>query len=97
MLKKTKLYSGITLFVQAFSFLTAFIMLCKKKKGLANGFLAIAAIGGAVGASLIYLNSKDELKRRKFLAAGGAYRSPYPYGDSDMFFDIEEYEDADGL
>lgn len=69
MLQKTKLYAGITLFVQSFSFLAMFIMLFRKRTGFANVFLAIAAVSGAVGAALLYLDSKDELKRRRIITA----------------------------
>lgn len=72
MLKKTKFYVGITLIVQAVSFAAMFISLCRKKKSLANAILAIALAGGITGAVLLYLDSKDEHKRRKITAARDA-------------------------
>ncbi len=69
MLKKTKFYVGITLIIQSFSFIGLFIALCRKKKNVAGVILAIAAVGGITGAVLLYLDSKDEPKRRKIITA----------------------------
>ena len=54
MIKKTRLYVGISLVVQAFSFLIMFLILCTKKKSVAAAFLAVAAMQGAAGAYLLY-------------------------------------------
>jgi len=89
MLKKTKFYVGISLLVQSFSFVVMFFALCKKKKDLASVILAIAAAGGAAGAVLLYLDAKDELKRRKITAARDACCGD----DGDFFDDFDEYVD----
>ena len=54
MQKKIRLYVGIALVIQAFSFFVMFIILCVKKKSIAAAFLAVAAMEGAVGGYLIY-------------------------------------------
>lgn len=59
MLKKTKLFVGIALLVEAVVALAAFVSLVAKKKSIAAAFLAMSAVGGAVGAFLI-CKSKDE-------------------------------------
>lgn len=89
MLKKTKFYVGITLIVQALSFMAMFVMLCRKKKSLAGAILAIAIAGGVTGALLLYLDSKDELKRRKITAARDACCGD----DFDEFFMDSDDED----
>ena len=91
MLNRTKFYAGITLLVQSVSFLAMFIMLCRKKKSIANVCLAVAAAGGVAGALLLFLDSRDELKRRKIIAARDACCSDYP----DEFFDFSEPDTED--
>ena len=53
MLKKTKLFVGIALLVEAVIALATFVSLVAKKKSIAAAFLAMSAVGGAVGAYLI--------------------------------------------
>ena len=54
MFKKTKLYVGVALVVNALtSFITFIILLCKKKSS-AGAFLAFSAMSGAAGAYLLY-------------------------------------------
>lgn len=60
MFKKTKLYVGVTLLVQAVSSLVMFFILLGKKKSVAGAFLALAAVSGAVGGYLLYDCKKDE-------------------------------------
>lgn len=72
MLNKNKFYLGMSFIVQAFSFAALFMVLCKKKRSIANAFLTVAAMGGIAGMALLYLDSKDELKRRKITAARDA-------------------------
>lgn len=54
MLKKSRLFVGITLVVQAISFLCMFLILWAKKKSIASAFLALSAAEGAAGAYLLY-------------------------------------------
>ena len=91
MFKKTKLYIGVAFIVQSVSCLVAFFILCKKEKSVAKAFLAVAAVGGIAGAAMLYLNAKDELKRRKIAAASDACCAD----DGSDYFD--EYEDLDEI
>lgn len=59
MIKKTRLFVGISLIVQAFSFLIMFLILCTKKKSIAAAFIAVAAMEGACGAYLLYQEKVD--------------------------------------
>ncbi|MBQ2119245.1 MAG: hypothetical protein II192_09320 [Clostridia bacterium] len=59
-MKKTRLYVGITLLVQAVSFVIMFIILAAKKKSLAAAFLAVAAMEGAAGGYLLWQYRQDE-------------------------------------
>ena len=59
MLKKTRLYVGISLIVQAFSCLFMFLILCTKKKSIASAFLAVAAMNGVAGAYLLYQHKSE--------------------------------------
>ncbi len=61
MIKKTRLYVGIALIVQAISFVFMFLILCAKKKSIAAAFLAVAAMEGLCGAYLLY-QEKEELR-----------------------------------
>ena len=60
LLKKYKLTIGLSLLVQSASFVVLFFMLYKKKKSLAETFLAMSAIGGAAGAYLVLKAAKEE-------------------------------------
>lgn len=74
--KKTKLYIGISLMIQAISFIALFIMLYTKKRSYSSAFLVLGVLGGAVGAYLLYLqkleddleyeDNFDEFLRRKY-------------------------------
>lgn len=59
-LKKSKLYIGITLIIQAISFVALFLITYSKKRSFATAFLAMGLIGGAVGAYLLYLQKLDD-------------------------------------
>ena len=61
MFNKFNFNIGITLIVQSISFVILFFMLYRKKKNLANTFLALSAIGGAAGAYLVLTEAKKEL------------------------------------
>jgi hypothetical protein len=60
MFKKTKLYVGVSLIVQAVSAVFMFFILLGKKKSLAGAFMALATVCGAAGAYLLYDCKKDE-------------------------------------
>ncbi len=60
MFKKTKLYVGVSLVVQAVCSVTMFFILLGKKKSVAGAFLALAAISGAAGGYLLYDCKQDE-------------------------------------
>lgn len=60
MFKKTKLYVGVSLLVQAVTSVVMFFILLGKKKSIAGAFLALAAVSGAAGGYLIYDCKKDE-------------------------------------
>ncbi len=59
MLKKTRLYVGISLIVQAFTCLFMFLILCAKKKSVASAFLAVAAMNGVAGVYLLYQHKTE--------------------------------------
>ena len=66
MLKKTRLYVGIALVVQAFSSMFMFLILCTKKKSIAAAFLAVAAMNGVAGAYLLYQHKSDMKEEEEF-------------------------------
>ena len=82
MLKKTRLYVGISLIVQAFSCLIMFLILCTKKKSVASAFLAVAAMNGVAGAYLLYQH-KSELKEEEF--------------DPSCYFEDEDFDFDDSM
>ncbi len=91
MLKKSKLILALSLIAQSFSFLLMFFMLWRKKKSLANAFLAVAAMGGATGAVLL-------AKMKKEIAATSLeFDDDLPVKDSDTHEEIgEELFELDG-
>ena len=62
MFKKYRFHVGLTLLVQSASFVILFFMLYRKKKSLANTFLALSAIGGITGAYLVLKEAKNEVE-----------------------------------
>ena len=84
MQKKIRLYVGIALVIQAFSFFVMFIILCVKKKSIAAAFLAVAAMEGAVGGYLIY-----QEKKAKKLSYGGI--------DDEGLFDNNSFDFDDSM
>ena len=62
MFKKYRFHVGLTLLVQSASFIILFFMLYRKKKSLANTFLALSAIGGIAGAYLVLKEAKREVE-----------------------------------
>ena len=62
MIKKYRFHIGLTLLVQSASFIILFFMLYKKKKSLANTFLALSAVGGIAGAYLVLKEAKCEVE-----------------------------------
>lgn len=81
MLRKTRLYVGIALVVQAFSSLIMFLILCTKKKSVASAFLAVAAMNGVAGAYLLYQH-KNELEEEEDNFDPSQY-----FADDDFTFD----------
>ena len=62
MFKKYRFHVGLTLLVQSASFIILFFMLYRRKKSLANTFLALSAIGGIAGAYLVLKEAKNEVE-----------------------------------
>ena len=60
MFKKTKLYVGVSLLVQAVSAVFMFFILVGKKKSISGAFMALATVCGVAGAYLLYDCKKDE-------------------------------------
>ncbi len=81
MVKKYRFHVGLTLLVQSASFVVLFFMLYRKKKSLANTFLALSAIGGIAGAYLVLKEAKSEVEAceqaAKDVCEGGIYGDAY--------------------
>jgi len=93
MIKKTRLFVGISLVVQAFSFLIMFLILCTKKKSIAAAFLAVAAMEGACGAYLLY-QEKSEGAQEDFDASEFFADEDFNFDDSMINADV--YGQNDG-
>lgn len=74
MFKKSKLYIGISLIVQAVSFLILFFSFRNKKKSLAATFFVTALTGGIIGGLCLYSHSRDEAKYRRMKIIDDAYQ-----------------------
>ena len=94
MFKKYKFTIGITLLVQSVSFIVLFFLLYKKKKSLANTFLALSAVGGIAGAYLVLKEAKAEVE-----ACERAAQDALEFDEFDDFddeFDFGECENCYG-
>ena len=60
MFKKTKLFVGVSLLVQAVSAMFMFFILIGKKKSISGAFMALATVCGVAGAYLLSDCKKDE-------------------------------------
>ncbi len=84
-MKKLKPILGISLLVQAFTFLVLCLVNVEKRKNLSKAFAAFSAISAVAGGGLLYLEYSD---RKKLQAA-----------EDDIFdeFDefLEDYDDID--
>ena len=65
MLKRMKLYIGITLIVQSVTFLVLFILLARKKKSIFGALLAVSVCGGLAGGWLMYRQLTEESDRKR--------------------------------
>lgn len=87
MLKRSKLYIGISLIASALTLVVTFIVLCIKKKSIGKAILGIAAIEGVGGAALIlsYLDDESMLSPCR-----GIFRKDHGF----EFFDDAEADDT---
>ena len=65
-MKKTKFYVGLTLCIQAASFILLFLMLCIEKKSLRKALLAVALASGVTGLGLLLVDSCKEALMKKY-------------------------------
>ncbi|MFA6730831.1 MAG: hypothetical protein WCR95_07530 [Eubacteriales bacterium] len=91
-MKKTKIVVGICLIVQAIAFLALFLIYWERKRSLAKTFAAFAAVGGGVGAFLIY-----QAKNKPSLPLGSLFDDEDDdfegsFKEDDIFCDFEESE-----
>lgn len=91
MFKKHRFNIGLTLLVQSASFVILFFMLYRKKKNLANTFLALSAIGGITGAYLVLKEAKSEVE-----ACEQAAKDAMEAGTEDDDFCFDECEGCRG-
>ncbi len=90
MLKRSKLYIGISLVASAVTLVVTFIVLCIKKKNIGKALLAIAALEGGVGAALILSHLDDE---NKLSPCRGIFREDKNF----EFFDDDEVGDTNKI
>ena len=90
MLKRSKLYIGISLVASALTLVLTFIVLCIKKKNIGKAILAIAALEGSIGAALILSHLDDE---NKLSPCKGIFKEDKNF----EFFDDAEAEDTDKI
>ena len=96
-MKKTRLYVGIALVVQAVSFAIMFIILCAKKKSIAAAFLAVAAMEGCAGGYLLWQYKEDMKELDGDFGADFFGDDEFDFGDdaisADLFGDDEGGEE----
>lgn len=84
MKKNLKLILGVSLLVQAASFVILFFVLYAKKKNLALTLLAMGSVGGAAGAYLVLKEAKLHMQAKEQAAL-----DTFSFDDDDMLFDDE--------
>ena len=89
MIKKTKLYIGISLIVQSFSFFVMFCMLWRQKKSIANTFFGVGLIGSIVGVVLVYKTIRQDKRFKNMISAMNKL-----YDDSDNDFSVPVDDEA---
>ena len=87
-MKKTRLYVGITLIVQAISFVFMFILLCAKKKSIAAAFLAVAAMEGCAGGYLLWQYKQDMNELDDGFGSDFFGDEEFDFDDDDMTADL---------
>ena len=86
MKKNLKLILGVSLLVQAASFVILFFVLYSKKKNLALTLLAMGSVGGAAGAYLVLKEAKLQMQAKEQAAL-----DTFSFDDDDdALFDEEE-------
>ena len=86
MKKNLKLILGVSLLVQAASFVILFLVLYSKKKNLALTLLAMGSVGGAAGAYLVLKEAKLQMQAKEQAAL-----DTFSFDDDDdALFDEEE-------
>ncbi len=93
MFKKSRLYVAIALLVQSFAFLIMFIILCAKKKSISAAFLAVAAMGGAAGAYLLY---QEKLEWDEAMKLDGTLDDE-EFDESILDYDLRHGKDDDEM
>jgi len=94
-MKKTRLFVGIALVVQAISFVFMFIILCAKKKSIAAAFLAVAAMEGCAGGYLLWQYKQDLIEEEEKFGADFLADDDFDFDDeaihADLFGDEEDF------
>ena len=69
MIKKTKMYVGISLIVQSFTFFIMFFMLWRQRKSIANTFFGVGLIGSITGVGRVYKTIRQDKRFKKMISA----------------------------
>ena len=96
MVKKFKLFAGITLFVKAIMLLSVIIILSVQKKSVPKAIFLILAATSLSSALLLISYRRDEAKQRKLREMDAFYDYDYElaYDDSDEDDDLGLDDDA---
>jgi hypothetical protein len=90
-MKRTRLYVGVTLLIQAASLFIMFIMLCRKKKGLSKLIFILALAGGLTGAYLLCSENVRYPRRRKSVKS----KATNSFADDDWLFEEEDNDEIE--
>jgi len=98
MLKKFKLFAGITLFVKALMLVTVIIILSVQKKSIPKAIFLILAATSLASAFLLISYKRDEAKQRKLREMDAFYDYDYElaYDGADEDDDLG-FEEGDQL
>lgn len=97
MIRKSRLFVGIALVVQAVSFVALFLIFAARKRSLAAGFLAVAALEGTAGTYLLW-QYKEEARSKDTLGDlcnDSFFDDDFDLDESMLKSDLESDEDIE--
>jgi hypothetical protein len=92
MVKKFKLFAGITLFVKALMLVTVVVILAIQKKSIPKAIFLVLAATSVTSALLLVSYKRDEAKQRKLRKMDAFYDYDYELAYDELDNDDDSFE-----